>query len=160
MLAMYIFVQNSGLSKGKSQSKLRKGKFGKPKSNLNIVKRSKSSRNFLFGTEQLICQTNPEKWLAGVWDGAKLGWIPTDKQTSQSYPNIPMIRSTHERYCFFWYTQYFNNISFDAIYRYIFTIFSQCKLGQNALKFHSWSAYVEIFATKWPIYGIFIRGHP
>ena len=39
-------------------------------------------------------------------------------------------------------------------YHDIFTIFSKCKLGENAPKFHSWSAYVEIFATKWPIYGI------
>ena len=67
--------------------------------------------------------------------------------------------TTHERYCFFRYTRYFHDISFDAIYRDIFTIFSKCKLGQNAPKFHSWSAYVEIFATKWPICGIFIRKH-
>ena len=44
-------------------------------------------------------------------------------------------------------------------YRDIFTIFSKCKLGLNAPKFHFWSAYVEIFATKWPIYGIFIIKH-
>ena len=36
-------------------------------------------------------------------------------------------------------------------YRDIFTIFFKCKLGQNAPKFHSWSAYVEIFLTKWRI---------
>ena len=40
---------------------------------------------------------------------------------------------------------------FDAIYRDIFTIFSKCKLGLNAPKFHSWSAYVEIFATQWRV---------
>ena len=60
---------------------------------------------------------------------------------------------------FFRHTRYFNDISFDAIYRDIFTIYSKCKLGQNAPKFHSWSAYVEIFATKWPTCGIFIRKH-
>ena len=52
-----------------------------------------------------------------------------------------------------------HDISFDAIYRDIFTICSKCKLGQKAPKFHSWSAYVEIFATKWPTCGIFIRKH-
>ena len=30
--------------------------------------------------------------MVGVWDGMKLGWIPTDEPPSQSYPNIPMIR--------------------------------------------------------------------
>ena len=30
--------------------------------------------------------------MVGVWDGMKLGWIPTDGPSSQSYPNIPMIR--------------------------------------------------------------------
>ena len=59
----------------------------------------------------------------------------------------------------FWYTRYFNDISFDAIYRDIFTIICKWKLGQNTPKFHFWSTYVEIFATKWPIYGIFIRKH-
>ena len=48
---------------------------------------------------------------------------------------------------------------FDAIYRDIFTIFSKRKLGQNAPKFHSWSAYIEIFATKWLIYRIFMIKH-
>mgnify|MGYP001334977688 CR=1 FL=1 len=43
---------------------------------------------------------------------------------------------------------------FDAIYRDILTIFSGCILGLNAPKFHSRSAYVDIFATKLPIYGI------
>ena len=43
---------------------------------------------------------------------------------------------------------------FDAIYRDILTIFSKCKLSLNAPKCHSWSAYVDIFATKLPIYGI------
>ena len=45
-----------------------------------------------------------------------------------------------------------HDISFDAIYRNIFTIFSKCKLAQNTPKFYSWSAYVNIFATKWLIY--------
>ena len=44
---------------------------------------------------------------------------------------------------------------FDAIYRDILTIFFKCKLGLNAPKFHSRNAYVDIFATKLPIYGIF-----
>ena len=30
--------------------------------------------------------------MVGVWDGMKLGWIPTDGHSSQSYPKIPMIR--------------------------------------------------------------------
>ena len=30
--------------------------------------------------------------MVGVWDGMKLGWIPTDGPSSQSYPKIPMIR--------------------------------------------------------------------
>ena len=30
--------------------------------------------------------------MVGVWDGMKLGWIPTDEPPSQSYPNIPKIR--------------------------------------------------------------------
>ena len=46
---------------------------------------------------------------------------------------------------------------FDAIYRDILTIFSKCKLGLNAPKFHSRSAYVDIFATKLPIYTRFVK---
>ena len=42
---------------------------------------------------------------------------------------------TPERYWFFRYTRYFNDISFDAIYRDIFTIFSKCKLAQNTPNF-------------------------
>ena len=49
---------------------------------------------------------------------------------------------------FFRYTQYFNDISFDAIYRDIFMIFSKYKLAQNTPKFLSWSAYVNIFCDK------------
>jgi len=49
---------------------------------------------------------------------------------------------------------------FDAIYRDILTIFFKCKLGLNAPKFHSRNAYVDIFATKLPIYGIFLRETP
>ena len=30
--------------------------------------------------------------MAGVWDGMKLGWIPTDGRSSQSYPKFPMIK--------------------------------------------------------------------
>ena len=81
-------------------------------------------------------------------------------KTPRAHCSSWWVSFTHERYCFFFrYTRYFNDISFDAIYRDIFTIFSKCKLGQNAPKFHSWSAYVEIFATKWPTCGIFIRKH-
>ena len=69
------------------------------------------------------------------------------------------IAITPERYCFFRYTRYLTIFHLMQYYRDIFTIFFKCKLGQNAPKFHSWSAYVEIFATKWPTCGIFIRKH-
>ena len=46
---------------------------------------------------------------------------------------------------------------FDAIYRDILAIFPQCKFGPNAPKFHSWSAYVDIFATKLLIYTRFVK---
>ena len=52
---------------------------------------------------------------------------------------------------FFRYTRYLTIFHLMQYYRDIFTIFSKCKLGQNAPKFHSWSAYVEIFLTKWCI---------
>ena len=52
---------------------------------------------------------------------------------------------------FFRYTRYLTIFHLMQYYRDIFTIFSKCKLGQNAPKFHSWSAYVEIFLTKWRI---------
>ena len=60
---------------------------------------------------------------------------------------------------FFRYTRYLTIFHLMQYYRDIFTIFFKCKLGQNAPKFHSWSAYVEIFATKWPTCRIFIREH-
>ena len=85
-------IQISGLTRGKCESKSKKGKCGKFNSNLDIFKRYESSRNFCFGTEKLICQTNPKGWMAGGWDGMNLGWIPTDEPPSQSYPNIPKIR--------------------------------------------------------------------
>ena len=56
---------------------------------------------------------------------------------------------------FFRYTQYLTIFHLMQYYRDIFTIFFKCKLGQNAPKFHSWSAYVEIFVTKWRICWIF-----
>ena len=37
----------------------------------------------MFDIEQLIYQTNLEGWMVGVWDGTKLGWIPTDWDESQ-----------------------------------------------------------------------------
>ena len=39
----------------------------------NVVKITESPQTFLFGTEQLICQTNPKGWMVGVWDCMKLG---------------------------------------------------------------------------------------
>ena len=52
------------------------------KSSISIVY-LEVENTFLFGTEQSICQTNLEGWMVGVWDGTKLGWIPTDWDESQ-----------------------------------------------------------------------------
>ena len=52
------------------------------KSSISIVY-LEVEKTFLFGTEQSICQTNLEGWMVGVWDGTKLGWIPTDWDESQ-----------------------------------------------------------------------------
>ena len=52
------------------------------KSSISIVN-LEVEKTFLFGTEQSICQTNLEGWMVGVWDGTKLGWIPTDWDESQ-----------------------------------------------------------------------------
>ena len=67
---------------------------------------------------------------------------------------IPGSRAPLSDIVFFYTHDILTIFQFDAIYRDILTIFSKCKLGLNAPKFHSRSAYVDIFATKLPIYGI------
>ena len=44
------------------------------KQNFDVVR---SKQKIIFGTEKMICQTKPQGWMVGFWDGTNLGWIPT-----------------------------------------------------------------------------------
>ena len=38
--------------------------------------KSEIQKNY-FWYKQVICQTKPQGWMVGFWDGTNLGWIPT-----------------------------------------------------------------------------------